>query len=75
MASDYTIAANLVDYLCWGANTPANLAFAQGASKWTGTCTDQLAASSMKRVVSTDGLAISSYNVTGAPDPRNCAVP
>jgi hypothetical protein len=75
MASDYTVAANLVDYVCWGGNTPANLAFAQGASKWTASCTDELTASSIKRLVSTDGLAKASYNAAGAPDPRNCAVP
>ncbi|MBP9088786.1 MAG: hypothetical protein KBG15_21865 [Kofleriaceae bacterium] len=75
LASDYTVAANLVDYVCWGGNTPANVAFAQGATKWTGTCTDELAASSLKRLASTDGLAKASYNVTGTPDPRNCTVP
>lgn len=75
MASDYTVAANLVDYLCWGGNTPANLTFAQGAMKWTASCTDELAASSIKRLVSTDGLAKASYDAAGTPDPRNCAVP
>ncbi|HPH67428.1 MAG TPA: hypothetical protein PLF40_16845 [Kofleriaceae bacterium] len=73
--TEYTVDANLIDYVCWGGNTPAHLAFAQGATKWTGNCTDELAASSLKRLASKDGLTKDSYDATGAPDPRNCTVP
>ena len=75
VAMDYGVASKLVDYVCWGGDTPAHLTFAQTAMKWTGTCTDELAASSIKRLASKDGIDKTSYNVTGAPDPRNCTVP
>jgi hypothetical protein len=80
IATDYMIAANIIDYLCWGTTNQVDLTLATTSpptpTKFTGSCNAAITAGkSIHRLASKPGTTAADYDVTTAPAKLTCTAP
>ena len=74
--SNFSTSSNIIDFVCWGVNPHSSRkAQAEAVGKWQVgfPCAGAITGGSIHRIAGTDGTSASSYNVSSASSPLNCA--
>jgi hypothetical protein len=74
--ANYTAAASVLDYLCWGTGGTSRKTVAETAGKWSGACAAAIpSGASLERTVGSAGTSAGDYAVQATPTPETCSVP